>query len=285
MSFEFSIEFDLFSAEPDVMVYEGTIWNDWIYGSIDDDDIYGYAGDDDLDGGLGDDFIDGGAGNDLLFGDWGSDILIGGAGDDRIVASIGSDEYYGGTEHDSSNAWDEIDTVYYSNAFSPVHIEVASAENNLIYVDAYSAAGGHMTHVLQDIERIEFDAFTLAYDLDGNAGDAVRLIGAVYGAAEIDNLATVGYYLDYLDTGYSFEAVMGYALDDVGAYSNEDVVDLLYFNLAGCLPSFDVQDQFVDLLEDGLFSQEELAVFAADLQLNALNIDLAGLAYSGIEYV
>jgi hypothetical protein len=75
-------------------------------------------------------------------------------------------------------------------------------------------------------------------------------------------------------------ARLGAAADDHGA-----VVDLLYTNVVGHAPGADDRAHFVDLLEHGGLTAAALGVIAADTSLNQANINLVGLAQTGIDYV
>jgi len=85
--------------------FNGSQFNDVIYGSDKADFISGYSGDDIIYGGKGDDVIDGGYGSNQLYGGSGNDILrvdeilssnnllSGGAGDDILYGSFNADTY------------------------------------------------------------------------------------------------------------------------------------------------------------------------------------------------
>jgi Ca2+-binding RTX toxin-like protein len=68
----------------DFEVFEGSAFNDSIFGSDGDNELYGLAGNDYIFGGAGRDLIFGGDGDDFLIGDFGSDQINGGAGVDTV---------------------------------------------------------------------------------------------------------------------------------------------------------------------------------------------------------
>ena len=207
--------------------------------------------------------IDGGDGDDLVFAGAGSDVIQGGAGDDTL---------YGG---------DGIDFAVYSGEL--VNFTALFDGNELAVEDSLTLE----VDTLFDIERLVFDDLYLAFDLDGNAGAVVKLLGAMLGKDQWYNREFVGIGLDLLDNGgLSFEAVMDMALDVLlgNSRSNESVVSLLYNNLVGITPSPGELTDLVGLLDNGTYTQTSLAVAAAEHPLNADNINLVGLVEFGVEF-
>jgi serralysin len=70
-----------------------------------------------------------------------------------------------------------------------------------------------------------------------------------------------------------------------GRSSNTDVVNLLYTNVVGSAPSAETLAYYKDLLDRGSFTQGSLGVLAADTSINTTNINLMGLAMTGVEFV
>jgi hypothetical protein len=95
----------------------------------------------------------------------------------------------------------------------------------------------------------------VALDFDnymGNAGKVAKLLGAVFGKEAVHNKAYVGVGLRNLDGGMvKYQTLASGALEQTGKTSPADVVALL----------------------------------AAEHPLNAANIDLAGLAQTGLGYL
>ncbi|MBI5278822.1 MAG: VCBS repeat-containing protein [Burkholderiales bacterium] len=139
---------------------------------------------------------------------------------------------------------------------------------------------------LAGIERLRFDDVRLAIDLGGHAGTVAKVLGAVFGAAAIDNEAYAGIGLWLLDTGMASQTLMQLALDvRLGSEaSNEAVVDLLYTNLIGPPPAAELA-YFTGLLDDGIFTRAGLATVAANTTYNLANIDFTGLQAHGLAYV
>jgi hypothetical protein len=141
---------------------------------------------------------------------------------------------------------------------------------------------------LQGVERLAFSDRTIALDLDGHAGTVAKVLGAVFGAASVRNLDFVGIGLHFMDdAGYSAESLMQLALQArLGSQaSHGQVVDLLYSQVMQEPPTPDVRQGFVDWLDSGQETVASLGVMAAETAFNRANIDLVGLARTGLAYL
>lgn len=137
---------------------------------------------------------------------------------------------------------------------------------------------------LTRVERISFSDTKLALDLNGNAGQAAKLLGALGGPAFLTNKGAVGEVMRLLDAGASSQTVAGIALQLLGVQTPSQVAQLLWTNIVGRAGSQAELKPLVDLMVSGV-SYNEVAVMAANLELNATRIDLVGLASKGIEFV
>lgn len=192
------------------------------------------------------------------------------AGNDFWVSTI-ADETFDGAAG--------IDTVEFSLEYNR-YLVSASA-------DQISVSGPEGSDTLLNIERIHFSDRALAFDMVGNAGMTAKVLGAVFGSDTVENTTYAGIGLNYLDNqGYDYASLMQLALDArLGASASyEDVVNLLYTNVAGVMPSTSALAFYTGLLETGQHTTASLGVLAADTELNAANIDILGLSASGFEY-
>jgi hypothetical protein len=137
---------------------------------------------------------------------------------------------------------------------------------------------------LINIERISFSDGNYAFDLNGNAGTTAKILGAVFGKQAVTNKSYVGIGLHFLDSGWTYDNLAGVALDAAGAKTNDQIVSLLWTNVIGTKPTSADKQPFIALLENGM-SAGALAHLAADTSFNATNINLVGLAQTGIEYI
>ena len=124
--------------------------------------------------------------------------------------------------------------------------------------------------------------------MDGAAGMTAKLLGAVFGASFVANPEFVGIGLSVFDAGMSYEQVAQLALDAaLGAgHTHQQAVELMYFNLIGVAPSPQESAELVALIDvHHVYTEASIAAFAAELSYNTDNIDLVGLAQTGIDYV
>ena len=212
-----------------------------------------------------------GAGNAL------DNVLTGNEGNNTLTGGAGNDSLDGGAGIDSAS--------YAGNRAS---FTLAQSGSGFTVTDATGAEG---VDTVTGIERLVFADTKIALDITGgNAGTTAKILGAVFGAASVSSESYskqyVGIGLGYLDGGTSYQDLMLLALNErLGAgFSNADEVNLLYHNLVGALPSAADLDYWTGTLASGQFTQASLAVMAADHSLNTTNIDLTGLAQTGIEF-
>ena len=209
-----------------------------------------------------DNTIAGGLGNDWLEGLDGNDVLVGGLGDDQLN---------GGTGIDTA----DLTGVYDNYSFS-------RSKTAFTLTDKRSNADG--MDVLTNMERLKFLDKSVAIDLDGHAGIAVKVIGAVFGKDAVKNPGLVGIGLSYLDNDMSYSELGLLALNAVGATSSDAIVSKLWFNLVGSTASASDKAPYIKMLADGM-KAGDLVLMAGDLSLNANNIGLVGLMQSGVEFV
>ncbi len=147
-----------------------------------------------------------------------------------------------------------------------------------------SAAEGSDT--LTGVERLAFADHRLAFDIDGDAGRAAKLLGAVFGRQSVANKAFAGVALNLLDAGFGYEALAAAALDvALGAQATDQgVVTLLFTQVVGQAPDAATLAALTGLLAAGGMSRGALAVAAAETALNQANVDLVGLSVSGLAY-
>jgi hypothetical protein len=136
---------------------------------------------------------------------------------------------------------------------------------------------------LTNVERLQFTDKSFALDLDGNAGTNAKVIGAVLGKAALKDAANFGIYLSYLDKGMSYSDLGALVLNQVGATTNDAIVSRLWLNVIGSPASPLDKAPFVKMLNDGM-KAGDLVVLAAETTFNTSNINLVGLALTGIEY-
>lgn len=206
---------------------------------------------------------------------------IGGSGSDTLVGNGANNDLTGGAGNDALDGGAGIDTALYSGPNTDYRI--APTGSGFTIQDTTGTTG---IDSIVNVERLQFSNAKWALDLDGNAGTCARILGAVFGASFVSNRQYVGIGLGYLDGGTSYPELILLALNArLGAgFSNADEVNLLYQHLVGDLPSAADLNYWVGTITSGQYSQASLATMAADFDLNETNINLVGLAQTGIEY-
>lgn len=152
---------------------------------------------------------------------------------------------------------------------------------------ADTVPGRDGTDAVERVERLRFTDYAVALDLDGAAGTAARLMGAVVGAGALNHRDWVGVVLSAVDSGMPGSQLASLALQAVlgGSATNAQVVSLVYTNLFHAAPDVTTWKTLTALLDSGGYSRADLVEFAAGLQVNADNIGLVGLAAGGLEFL
>lgn len=196
-----------------------------------------------------------------------------------LTGTSANESFTGSAGNDTIDGGADIDTALYSGNRANYTLAKASSGWTVS-----SASDGVDT--LSNIERVKFAETSIALDISGNAGTTAKILGAVFGKAEVANKTYVGIGLSLLDGGASYQDMIQLALNaKLGdGFSTTDEVTLLYQNLLGTQVSASDLSYWTSTVNSGQFTQASLAVMAADTALNVVNINLVGLAQTGIEY-
>ena len=193
---------------------------------------------------------------------------------DTYTNTFGSDSFDGGLG---------IDTVTYAG--SAKDFSVVRSGSKIIVTSVGRTEG---QDVLNDIERLQFKDASLAFDMEGHAGTALKTLGLVFGSAAAATPAYVGICLNYLDKqNFSASQLMHEALAirlGPDALVPEKVVSFLYQSLTGVLPSAAEQNFYVGWITGGEYSIDGLAVYASEHALNPISAQLTGLALTGVAF-
>ena len=159
--------------------------------------------------------------------------------------------------------------------------DVSKSGNLFVVTDNVSNGG---VDLLSSIERLTFKDVNVALDLDGNAGDVVKIIGAVFGASALKTHPEyVGIGLAYRDAGMSFNALMSLALTAANLNSAPGLVSQLWLNVMHQAGSDAQLQPFLQMLSAGT-APVDLAAMAANAAQNLASINLVGLSNSGVLY-
>jgi len=198
--------------------------------------------------------------NNIITLNGGEDYVDGGSGIDRIIVGLAKSNFKLSASEDGNTLEFNLDTR--SNPFG------------------YNKVG------LIDVERVSLTDANLAIDIDGHAGITAKILGAFLGASGIERTDLVGVGLGLLDNGLSYEDFLQEALDAVfgPSPSGAELVNHFYGTLTGQSAPQSLIDQYGSLIDNGSLSTVSLAMQVAENELNLQNIDLVGLASTGIEY-
>ena len=201
----------------------------------------------DLSLGTGNDIVFAGGGNDVLVASEGNNFFAGGEGDDSISAGSGTDIFVGGAGDDILDGGDGFDKAQYVGSFYDFTIEKQLDSYNV--QDRLSLEG---TDTVTNVERLEFADGTLAFDTDGNAGQAYRLYQAAF--ERTPDPVGVGYHVNDIESNGlilhqiagnflaspEFESTYGSNLND------SDFVTALYDNVLGRAPDDFERQYYLD---------------------------------------
>ena len=201
--------------------------------------------------------------NDTLSSTNGLQVFRGLAGNDLIT---GSNDY--------------VDSAAYFGARSDFNLKIVNGFPSVV-ADKFGNEG---TDSLTSIERLSFSNLSVAFDINGNAGTTAKILGSVFGKDSLTNKQYVGIGLSLLDAGMSTTTLASLAVDAANLKTNDQIVSTLWKNVFGTTATSSDKAPYIKLLDDGM-SPGTLAWLAADTTFNKVNINLGGLAQTGIEYI
>jgi len=213
-----------------------------------------------------------------LTGTAGNDLMAGGEGDDTIIALGGNDFIKGMQGDDFIDGGDGLDTAIFSGQIGDYNV---TKQGNNVIVD-----GPDGFDTLVHVERLIFDDYALAFDIDDNAGQAYRLYQAAFDR-EPDK-GGLGYWINHLDQGLSLQAVAtGFigSNEFKGLYgpnpSNEAFVNLLYQNVLNRQPDAGGEAYWLNHLSTGMTREMVLIGFSESAENQTA---VQGRIESGILY-
>jgi len=197
------------------------------------------------------------------------------------AATAGNDRFSPTDINQIIDGSDGIDTVVYAGERNAYTLTSA----NGVYSLTNNESG--IRHDFVNIERIEFSDQKLAFDLDGNAGRTAKLIGAFLGPIGLQNPEYVKIGLEILDRGTSFNDFLQLAINEVFGTNpkGSDIVSLFYHALTNGTAPQDLLDTYGSMIDSGSLTAVDLAYQVTEHELNLQNINLVGLASTGLVYI
>lgn len=214
-----------------------------------------------------------------------ADTLVAAAGTNRYAALDGNDRITTGPSADVVDGGGGTDTLVLAAPRSAATLQLRGDGGWTVSSPASGA-----DQVL-NVERVQFTDVSAALDLQGSAGQAARVVGAIFGTAQLKDAALIGRYLAVADSGVDGEQFVHQVLADplfaslAGSRSNEDVVRHVYTNIVGKAPSAGEVAHYSGLITSGQYTQDSLLWWAAGLDETAQRIDLNGLTNHGLDFL
>ena len=212
--------------------------------------------------------ISGGSGSEVLTTSDDDDVVDAGIGDDFVIASRGNDFIDGGVGKDA---------VEYQGSTSS---EISLRKDG----DAVVVGLSGKSDRLLNVERLHFEDQWVALDMNGNAGNAAKMIVAAFGSELLDDYLGIG--IGVADDGLSMSGLANLVVNtDLMPFSTSgQFVDLVFNNLLDRDANALEKSLYSGYLNDGLYTEADLLVMAADTQMaNASMLDFAidnvGLPY------
>ena len=188
---------------------------------------------------------------DLLIGQNNSDYLAGAGGNDMLLGGGGDDHLDGGAG---------LDSAVFSGSKAGYTLT-----RNSSGMTAASAADG--IDALINIERLQFTDKTLAFDLDGNAGQVYRLYQAAFD--RVPDQGGLGYWINEIDRGTGLsQAAKGFinSAEFKALYgnnpSNAEFVTLIYDNVLHRTPDAGGYSYWMEQLSSGMTRENVLIGFS-----------------------
>jgi len=129
-------------------------------------------------------------------------ILIGTSGDDSYTGGASRDVFTGFAGNDTFDGSSGLDTAIYSGTLAS-HAITVLAPNELQVADTVPLRDD--TDLLLNVERVQFDDYTVAFDVQGNAGMVYRLYEVALGRAP--DVGGFGFFINAMDNGVTLTQV------------------------------------------------------------------------------
>lgn len=216
---------------------------------------------------------------DVYVGTSASEVILGKAGNDRLTGAGGNDRIEGGAG---------IDFATFSGSRNDFRLS-PETDGDITVVDLRAGAPNGTDNLIS-VERLGFSDGNLAFDLDGNAGEAYRLYQAAFDRNP--DVVGLGYWIDELDAGKGdlawvannfiiseeFKSTYG----TPASVSDEAFLRLLYSNVLDRAPDAAGFDYWTNELDRGFGRERVLASFSESVE-NQGNV--AAEIHDGIWYV
>jgi serralysin len=216
-------------------------------------------------GGSGDDYLTGNLVDNVLFGGLGRDTLKGMGGNDTIDGGVG------------------IDTAVYSH--KKIDYTISKLDAGYMVSDKLGVEG---VDAVVNTERLQFSDLSVAFDIDGIAGQCYRLYQSTFN--RIPDLAGLGYWIAGMDSGDSlvsvannFVIIAGFDVSHGSSMTDSAFLTNLYQNIYHRAPDLDGFNYWLNELANG--SQTRATVLIGFSENIGNQLQVIGRIADGIEYL
>jgi len=205
----------------------------------------------------------------------GTTTLTSGSGNDTLNAAPGSHTWNG-------NAG--IDTLVLTGPSSNYTMTLPSTPNAPATLKDKTNSDGSYT--LTNVEILKFTDQSVDIDFAGAVTTIAKVLGALFGPSAVQNKTYAGVGISLYNSGYTSAQLADLSLSVLlgAGFTPAQEVTLLYKNLFSAQISNADLNTYVGLINSGQLTTTGLALTAMDLDLNASNINLAGLASTGLAF-
>lgn len=246
--------------------------------------VSGVASDDRLIGSSFSDYIDAASGDDIILAREGDDTLIGGDGADILVGASGNDRVDGRAG---------IDTAVFQYNLSSYTIDLLADGSRSVRHNTEGLANRTLPlseglDILVNIERLRFADKSIAFDVDGTAGQAYRMYNAAFNRAP--DMAGLGYWIKQIELGMGLLEVAQRFIDSSEFQmlygrtpSDTDFLNKLYSNVFEKNPDAPSLSSWIN--QTGINTGVTWQKVLSDLSESPSNqASVAPVLYSGVPY-
>jgi hypothetical protein len=201
---------------------------------------------------------------------------------DHLIGNNDHNLLHGWAGNDVIEGGDGIDTSIYQGSINNFSIYIGS---QLISINDLTFYEGNDT--LYGIERIRFSDSNIAFDIDGNAGQAYRIYKAAFD--RIPDHGGLGFWIDALDNGAAMTDVaygFTHSNEFISLYgddtSDEAYVDLLYANVLDRDADQGGYDFWIGHMDADRLTREQVLIEFSESAENQTNV--IDLIANGIQY-
>lgn len=219
-------------------------------------------------------------------------VPVGAVGTTAAVHGYAGDDYFvaGGLDLETLN----VDGGAGIDTMGLVHVQNLSSLTQTAF--GWSLQDFDTQINLANVERVQgidplnpSNNISRALDLDGNAGQAARLIGTLLGDEPLQNEALVGEVISYVDqfglSGTTEQLVnLGVVDSIVGGADSQSFIRTAYENIIGSEPSQAELAELSGLIDNGVYTKAQALDVLVGLDQTAQAIDLVGLSQTGLEF-